>query len=206
MARGLLYSGIMTTEDLIGHVAAHGGVSVATAEHATFAVLAGIGGYLSEGQRELVAGELPPELATALRETATLARPLLEHVLVPGMSVGHGRELIASVCRVFVEELSTEAVELLRVHVPAIAMYLAEPAPDARYVRARPGSLAGGRPGSSHPISTSTRSAAHTDSVAASNPHGTTKLSSSPGSTQERDHDTIAEGAPHGRPLARTHH
>lgn len=67
--------------------------------------------------------------------------------------------------------------------------------------------LAGGRPGGSHPLSeaapgsTKPLSSARADrvqsgSVADPNPHGETKLSSSKGTTQEREAETLAEGQP----------
>lgn len=160
--------------------------SAGAAERATVAVLAGMGGHLTTAHREIVANELPPALGAALLDAEDLAVPLLRHVLAPGMSVGHARELIASVCRVLVEELSGNAVRTLRTHVPSIATYLAEPAPETTPTRARSESLAAGRPGSRHPISESAGSRSHVESVGVPNPHGATKLSSSTGSTQER--------------------
>lgn len=187
---------MLTSEDFVAHVAMHSGAPTQTAERATLAVLAGLGGHLTPAEREIIASELPAKLGVAVLEAADLAMPLLNHVLVPGMSVGHARELIASVGRVLVEELSRDAVEILREHVPSISRYLAPPADEVTFTPARPGSLATGRPGSQHPISESPRSDAHTDSIAAQNPHGATKLSSSPGTTQERRHETLAEGHP----------
>lgn len=191
----------MTSEDFIAHVAAHAGVPAGNAERATLAVLAGMGGYLTTAGRELVASELPPALGAALFDTEDLAVPLMQHVLAPGMSVGHARELIASVCRVLVEELSSDAVRILRAHVPSIATYLAEPAPETTPARGRSESLATGRPGSRHPISESASSTAHAESVGSSNPHGANKLSS----TREHHQETLAEGHPRIRTIARRH-
>lgn len=196
---------MVTSDVFIAHVAAHAGVPPDVAERATLAVLAGMGGYLATAQRDVVADELPAELRAALLRAEDRALPLLQHVLAPGMSVGHARELIASVCRVLVEELSDDAIRILRAHVPSVATYLAEPAPEMTPALGRSGSLAGGRPGSQHPISESTRSMAHSESVGASNPHGATKLSSSTGTTQERHHETIAEGHPSIRSITRHH-
>lgn len=42
--------------------------------------------------------------------------------------------------------------------------------------------------------------------VKSDNPHGNTKLSSSRGSTQEREHETLAEGQPGSKhPLSEAH-
>lgn len=55
--------------------------------------------------------------------------------------------------------------------------------------------LSTGRPGSSHPVSEAHLETAQTHSVARSeNPHEDTKISSSHGLTQEREHETLAEG------------
>ncbi|MDI1450586.1 DUF2267 domain-containing protein [Polyangium sp. 6x1] len=58
-------------------------------------------------------------------------------------------------------------------------------------------SFATGRPGSAKPLSEARPERAHADSVVrAENPHEETKLSSSRGLTQEREHETLAEGEP----------
>ena len=78
-----------------------------------------------------------------------------------------------------------------------------EPAPIPA-VRAREQTtLAAARPGSHHPLSEARPDRAHRESVArADNPHGDTKLSSSPGLTQEREDDSLARGHPGShRPL-----
>jgi uncharacterized protein (DUF2267 family) len=183
---------------------AHAGGSADSAERAAVAVLTAIGGHLSPGHRGLVADELSPALAAALATPRDVAAPIEEHVLVPGMTVGRARELVASVCRVLVEELSTEAVQIIRNTVPSLATYFVRPSPAAARARGRVDSLAAGRPGSQHPISEAANQA-QTESVVAENPHGATKLSSSEGATQERDHTTLAEGAPdRGRSIARS--
>lgn len=59
-----------------------------------------------------------------------------------------------------------------------------------------PRTLATGRPGSEHPVSEARPERAHRESVARSDdPHADTKLSTSRGPTQERRHETLAEGA-----------
>lgn len=191
---------IANTDDLVSHVAAHAGVSAARAERATHAVLSGIGAYLSAPCRQLVAAELPPALAAALLAGDGPEIPIIARVLEPGLTAGRAHELLASVCRVLVEELSAEAVLALRVGAPpGISALLAPAAPEAP-PRAAPGAhretLAAGRPGSRHPVSEARPPGTQTGSVAAENPHAATKLSSTTGSTQERRHETLAEGRP----------
>jgi uncharacterized protein (DUF2267 family) len=195
---------IANTDDLCSHVAAHAGVPAALAERATRAVLAGIGGTLTPAARELVADELPAGLGAAILAGGSLATPIDEQVIALGVTVGQARELIASVCRVLVEELSSEAVDALRAGVPAaLAALLVEPlageppprpAPDRRR-----DTLAEGRPGSRRPLSDGADRGAQRGSIAEQNPHAETKLSSAAGARQERDHDTLSEGRPGAR-------
>ena len=199
---------IVTTEDFTSHVVAHAGVATGFAARVTRVVLAGIGGYLSPGGRQLVAGELPPALGAVVLAGSDLARPLEEHVLaldpdLPnlGPNLGHARELIASVCRVLVEELSTDALGAIRAAVPSTLAALLEPSttseapPQAASGRPRD-TLAEGHPRSHHPVSSAHGAGVQSESIAAGNPHAATKLSSTTGSTQERHHETIAEGRP----------
>jgi len=204
---------IVTTDDFTSHVVAHAGVATGFAARVTRVVLAGIGGYLSPGARQLVAGELPPELGAVVLAGSDLAGPIEEHVLalVPdlgpdlgpnlGPNLGHARELIASVCRVLVEELSTDALGVIRAAVPSTLAPLFQ---DATASEAPPHAVAGyprdtlaeGRPGSHHPVSSAHGAGGQSESIAAGNPHAATKLSSASGSTQERHRETIAEGRP----------
>lgn len=60
--------------------------------------------------------------------------------------------------------------------------------------------LADGKPGSRHPLSEANPSHGQSHSVAESaNPHADTKLSSSKGTTQEREKEDLAEGKSPGR-------
>jgi uncharacterized protein (DUF2267 family) len=195
---------IATTDELCCHVAAHAGVPVALAERATRTVLAGIGGTLTPAGRELVADELPAGLGAAILAGGSLATPIEDHVVALGVSLGQARELIASVCRVLVEELSSEAVEALRVGIPtALAALLVEPVTDEPPPRPaldpRHDTLADGRPGSQHPLSDAPGRGAQRGSIADDNPHAVTKLSSTAGSTQERHRETLSEGRPGAR-------
>jgi uncharacterized protein (DUF2267 family) len=193
----------MTSEDLLHHVAAHAGVTVE--QSALRAVLATLGDYVAPPHRLAIADELPAELRGAWLSPGDRAAPLEERVLAAGQPVSHAHELIASVCCVLAEELSTDALGWLRAAVPAeLARLLTDPDREATHDAFVPGldaTLARGRPGSRHPIADVGVDRAQSESVAAANPHGATKLSSSPGTTQDRRHETLAEA--HGDP-ART--
>lgn len=120
-------------------------------------------------------------------------------------------ERVEVVCRALGEVLPTDArVRWLRDLPPAIAaLFFADPAPDAmstevshRVVTASSppvgSTLASGRPGSQHPLSEAAAGQAHRHSVARSDdPHADTRLSSTRGLTQERVHETLADGVDH---------
>lgn len=199
----------MTTDDFTSHVVAHSGVATGFAARVTRVVLAGIGGYLSRGARQLVADELPPALGAIVLAGSDLAKPIEEQVLAlgpdsgpdSGPNLGHARELTASVCRVLVEELSTDALGAIRAAVPStLAALLEDASTSVAPPHIAPGyprdTLADGHPGSHHPVSSAHGAEGQSESIAAGNPHAATKLSSTTGSTQERQRDTIAEGRP----------
>lgn len=190
----------MTTDALLSHIAGHAGIPLPHAARAARAVLSGLGAYLTPSQRQLVAGELPESLGASLAEPASIAVPVDELLLEPGVTTGRARELVASVCRVLGEELSTQALLVLRGAVPArLVELLAWPTADLTARPAEPhrsATLASGRPGSEHPISETSPPARQSGSVAEPNPHGAAKLSSSPGTTQERRGETLAEVRP----------
>lgn len=188
----------MTADALLSHIAGHAGISPARASHVARTVLSALGARLTPARRELVADELPDALAAALRDDASAALPVEERLLEPGITIGRARELVASVCRVLAEELSTQALDVLRDASPReLAELLARPGADLASRPAEPRStLAAGRPGSRRPISETAPPAAQTGSVAEPNPHGGAKLSSSPGTMQERRRTTLADARP----------
>jgi uncharacterized protein (DUF2267 family) len=189
----------MSADTFIAHVADHAGVPIEHAERVTRIVLSGLGSYLTVATRQFVAEELPAPYGLALREVSGVAVPLEERVLEAEITSGRAHELVASVCRVLAEELSTDALIALRAGTPPLlAELFATPAPDLATRPAEPrgnATLATGRPGSRYPMS-EYHPIGQAGSVAEVNPHGGTKLSSSPGMTQERRHETIAEGEP----------
>lgn len=192
-----------TAVELVSHVAAHAGVSEVTAERILHEVLGGIGGMLSRADRTFFEEELPAPLAAVVERGGSVAQPLEERVLPYARSAGHARELVASVCHVLAEELSTEALDLVRATLPPTVRDFATPtAPEREHAATdRRRGLAGGHFGSEHPLDEARVDRAHADSVAAGNPHADSKLSSARGTTQERLHETIAEGAPKRRPI-----
>jgi uncharacterized protein (DUF2267 family) len=128
---------LLRIDQLASHVAAHAGVSTPLADYALRAVLTGIGGYLSPAFRQLIAEELPPPLAHSLQSAANERRPLEDRVQLTGMSQGHTRELIASVCKVLAEELSDEALRALCTALPpatAVLFVPSSPPLDRPYV------------------------------------------------------------------------
>lgn len=192
----------MTHEAFIDHVAAHAGVSRDRADMAARIVLATIGGYLTDARRQQIADELPPGLRGALLAADDHAVPVTERLIVPGETMGHARELLASVCRVLGEELSSEALDWLWLALPVdLSQLVAPTATERRSTDFVPGirdTLAAGRPGSHHAIGDTPATRNQSSSVDAANPHGATKLSSTPGTTQERTRDTLADA--HGEP------
>jgi uncharacterized protein (DUF2267 family) len=188
----------LSTEDFCSHVCAHAGVPPEHVDRAIRTVLSAIGAYVPDGPRQLVADELSPELGHALQASPNpSSQRIAEQVLSPGMTVGQARELVASVCRVLVEELSHEATRALRAHVPAdLGDLLTSVAPEAtpQPHSRRERTLADGRPGSGNPISEARTAARQPDSVLDDNPHDDEKLSSAHGTAQEQFDETLANG------------
>jgi uncharacterized protein (DUF2267 family) len=179
---------------------------------------------LTSEEAQWLAQELPEPLSRVLLEASyesdftvhEFFERVAQHEKVrPGIAV----ERVQVVCRAIAEILSAEALRRLKVHLPEYASLFCPPEltapPDQAYVlkRAEPDdrTLAGGRPGGSRPISESRPGSrrplsearpdrAHTHSVArSSEPHAETKLSSTRGLTQEREHESLATGKAPGR-------
>lgn len=125
---------------------------------------------------------------------------------LPGRTV----ERIEEVCAVLAGLLPADLVASISGALPHQLRGAFEPRPVVALppsARALERTIAGGRPGSLHPISEAGPGSRHPLSTSASqrsgslrdaNPHGDTKLSSARGVTQEREHETIA-GAYRGR-------
>jgi uncharacterized protein (DUF2267 family) len=191
--------------DVLGHA---GPIGVDAARRLLGAVLSTIGAHLSAPERERVAAELPAPLAACVvHADGGTALPIDERILAPGMTAARAHELIAAACRALADTLSAEVrAELTRALPVDLAALLAPGAPGTPPHLVAPGrraTLATGRPGSARPVSATRAERTQAGSIAADNPHGDRKLSSAPGTTQVRDHDTLAEAGP-GRPLSRT--
>lgn len=188
----------MSTGGSVSQVAGYAGVSRDRAERVTRAVLGGFDAYLTPACRRLVADELPAPIGAALLDHACVAVLIVERMLGSGVAAGRAHELVAWVCRVLAEELSTRALLALRAAVPIrVALLLAAPSPELAGVppdRRHYETLADGRPGSRHPISDAPPARWQSSSVGAANPHAATKLSSTPGTMQERRRETFALG------------
>lgn len=139
----------MDTESFLSHVSGHAGVPPDRAERTTRSVLAGLASTLAPSERALVADELPEDLASAFEQPDAGG-------LAAALSSAHGRELVASVCRVLGEELSTSALAILRDAAPGdLADWLATPSEEMPRQARSDTTLAAGRPGSLHPVSES---------------------------------------------------
>src|SRR5690242_12078849 len=106
-------------EALLSHVSGHAGVGRDDAERAALAVMSGIGAYLPEWARRLVAAELPAELGDALIAGRSVALPLEELAIARGTPPHQAHEVVGAVCRVLAEELSDEALVALEAALPA---------------------------------------------------------------------------------------
>lgn len=120
----------------------------------------------------------------------------------PGFAVEHAQ----CVCRAIGERLDDRARDRLARLLPdGVAELFAsreQPHAPARAAQEREHArttLSEGHASSLHPLSQAQPRGAHAESVARSdNPHADTKLSSSNGSTQEREHETLSEYDPDG--------
>ena len=194
-------------EEFVAHVAAHVGTSdLVGTRQASEIVLGAFGARLSPADRASIASELPASLGAVIEHANTsVALPVEAQLGSLGLTVGHAREVVASVCHVLGEHLSDDALGRLQRALPAsLAAFVVRPVDGAALVSgAGTGhTLAEGRPGSHAPVSEERADRTQQASITAANPHGDVKLSSAVGSTQEREHETLAEGHPATRPLA----
>ncbi|WP_437646959.1 DUF2267 domain-containing protein [Sorangium sp. So ce362] len=181
-------------------------------ERAIVATARTLGERLLEHEAAAVAGGLPGPVAAAVRGVAYQGDfdrdELYDRVARrEGAPRSFGMEHAQAVCQVIGEALPEAERLRLQRHLPDLADLFtprAAGAPPPRPLHAAPppdvgqgSTLASGRPGSHHPLSEARPATAHTESVARSDdPHAETRLSSSPGLTQERLGDTLAEGRP----------
>lgn len=213
MARSVRGLGGMEYEHLLERVRQHTGLSERpVVETALRAVTEALGAVIDHTHREEFAAHLPPELAPMLRRRepdgdasgATFLRLVsgIEH-LPPRFAVEHatavleaiGSELHPNVRRRIASRLPPEMRDWMEPRV--MRMPRAEPAKPSDGREAQGTHLSDAQPGSRRPISDVAPRGAHTHSVAASeDPHADTRLSSAHGTTQQREHEDLAEARP----------
>jgi uncharacterized protein (DUF2267 family) len=187
----------------------------AEAQRAFDATLQALRRGLSEDEADWLAVALGPALAAPLLRESHQGELSVDELYRWTKRYGKTRKGVAVeqaqvVCRALAELLQEPELDRLRKHLPDIAPLLEVPAPAdppsaPRRSRRDPTdpTLAGGRPGSSRPLSEAgpTERAlsvakpelAHTHSVARSDdPHAETKLASTRGFTQERESRSLA--------------
>jgi uncharacterized protein (DUF2267 family) len=173
-------------------------------------------GYLLPARlvRELEAA-LPAQCTRSLRfgESVSASRREREPAIgerAPGVLSGATLERVQEVCAVLAATLPPALVESVARELPAQLSEAFEPRGLPGLTPRRRGlepTLAGGRSGALHPISEAQTGSAHAlsssrprpaqqGSLDEANPHGDSKLSSARGTTQEREHETLAEGRP----------
>lgn len=191
------------------------------ARHALDATLKALRRALVDDEADWLALDLGLELATPLVRGIYTRRLSLDEFYrwvarFSGLRRSVAKEQSQVVCRALTECLSPGTVARLRRSLPDLASLFTLPDPERpasgpHHVREDPGpdhTLAGGRSGGERPLcdarvasdieelqAGSSRSQAH--SIAASDdPHADTKLSSSHGLTQERDHRSLSTARP----------
>lgn len=208
----------MQQRDLIERIAKElGTLRRAEAARALEATLEVLRERFVDADAHALADALPASLAQRLRHGAydrDFDEPeFYERVRArEGVSLGAAAEHVQVVLSVLGALLPDAPRRLLRENLPPkLALRVDEApsavseAPPAREPHATPApriraagrTLATGVAGSTRPLSESRPERAHTHSIAREdNPHGDTKLSSARGLTQEREHETLAEGHP----------
>ena len=179
------------------------------ARHALVATLEARGAYVPEPERDVLGLALPPKFAHALaaRRFRGLGNAAaLEKALMKSQheKLGFAHEQVEIVCGALGELLPEEvAIRVEKALEPSIAALfqpvprdVGEPPPYELAYSPEHHTLATGRPGSGHPIATSAPKSAQTESIAAENPHGDTKLSTAHGETQEREEESLATSHP----------
>ncbi len=202
---------MMDHDAFVRTVAARGGFEgLDGAERAAEATLEVLGERLSAADVMGLAEDLPKPLARILRrashgqdfELAELYRRVGER---EGISLGVAVEHAGIVCRVLREAVGDGSRTRLETHLPEplAALFTElpsfEPPPPHHHHphEGRRPTLSTGRPGGVHPLSETHANRTQRGSVArASDPHADIKLSTSEGTSVERDRRTLATGAP----------
>lgn len=187
------------------------------AREAIRATLTALGSGLTSDESSLLAGDLDQPWREVLAASPFTGALTLEE-FYRLVSFHEGRRLAIAmehaqlVCRALHDAVSDATRQLLVKHLPELAPLWSrleipdenspierarsEPTPEHTLASGKPGSshpLSAARPTSSHPLSESRPETAHIHSVVrADNPHEDTKLSSSPGLTQERESESLS--------------
>jgi uncharacterized protein (DUF2267 family) len=202
----------MDGDEFLERVMVRAGFETRTqAETATQATLAALAAALAPEERERVAGALPKGLRSLLHSEDAVPDMSLTMFLErvqrsEGTRTGFAVEHAQAVCSALLDTASEELEVLLRRHLVHLAALFRtrespmEPDPDPErvgHVVTHDRTLAGGRPGSRHPVSEARPDRSHGHSVASNDdPHADSKLSSSRGLTQEREGESLAAGRP----------
>lgn len=179
------------------------------AERVTRTVLSALGDFLAKDVLEIIARELPPSAAQALRTGAKRARFDRDEFFArvarrEKVDEGFGLEHAEVVCAGIGSALPQHIAARLSRELPPEAANLfsviddrTNERPSSLPARVPRTTLAEGRPTSSRPLSESVPPRAQLHSVVnEANPHADTKLSSSSGLTQESLAETLATGRP----------
>jgi uncharacterized protein (DUF2267 family) len=194
---------------LLARVAARmGGGAERDARRAVFNTVGALSEGLHPRERDLLLRAMGPSYAEVLHatpyhgpfEAAELFDRIQRREHVNG---GFAREHAEVVLVELGEMLPAETrAHLERELPPSVAVLLSRPEHGTPPPHERPvpaafaHTLAAGKPGSVHPLSSAAPPGAQTHSVAEDNPHGDTKVSSAEGLTQERLEESLATGRP----------
>jgi uncharacterized protein (DUF2267 family) len=204
----------MTYEELVAEVQRRGGLeSVDEAARAVAVTARVLGECLVPDEAGPLAAVLPEPVAARVRAGVHTHDFDVEEMydrVARGEGSGRrfGAEHAQVVCQVLAESMPEPLRLRLQRHLgPSYAPLFELRSPSSRPARplrvsppvdaGRGSTLATGRPGSSRPLAVGQADRAQAGSIARPpDPHAETKLSSSPGLTQERLDDTLAQGRP----------
>jgi uncharacterized protein (DUF2267 family) len=178
------------------------------AERVVEVTLEALGARVADADRVRVARLVPAPLGEMLSRRSFVASDELADLLAEvgaaeGVDDAFAVEHVGSVCSLLAERLPADATTALCMHLPAAVAALftgreegtPPPARAARHGRRR--SISEAHASSAHPLFESRAERAHGESVAKSDaPHADTKLSSTRGTTQVREKESLAEARP----------
>lgn len=206
----------MRYEEFLQRVQDRGGFDTPeSAEHVIHATLEVLGQRLLDVDARVVASRLPPTMRDSLLrhgyegdfDIDELYRRVSDK---EGVGASYAVETSQIVCSTLAEMLDDAALQHAKMRLPEslAALFTKEPhaggPPEQPLHYGQPNavsygrSLASGHEGSEHPLSEG--NPAHSESIAASdNPHADTKLSTTHGTSSEREEHTLSTGRPGAR-------